>query len=97
LNGYIDRSAAADSLAQPPDTADEVNAIVKNLGVAVFDIHLGETPARPRSKRTLNFLIVRRSNFGSGQAATDGRATTRANQRKALQQAIDAYQPRLLE
>jgi hypothetical protein len=44
-----------------------------------------------------NFLIVRRSNFRSGQAATDGRATTTANQRKAPQQAIDADQPRLLE
>jgi hypothetical protein len=43
--------AAADSLAQPPDT-DEVTAIVKNLGVAASDIHLGETPARLRSKRT---------------------------------------------
>jgi hypothetical protein len=45
----------------------------------------------------LNFLIVRRSNFRSGLAATDGRATTTANQRKALQQAIDADQPPLLE
>jgi hypothetical protein len=52
LNGYVDRSAAADSLAQPPDTADEVNAIAKDLGVAASDIHLGETPARLRSKRT---------------------------------------------
>jgi hypothetical protein len=42
-------------------------------------------------------LIVRRSNFPSGQAATDGRATTTANQRKALQQAIDIDQSRLLE
>jgi hypothetical protein len=39
-----------------------------------------------------NILIVRRSNFRSGGAATDGRATTTANQRKALQQTIDADQ-----
>jgi hypothetical protein len=44
-----------------------------------------------------NFLIVQRSNFRSSEAATDGRATTTANQRKAPQQAIDADQPRLLE
>jgi hypothetical protein len=48
LNGYT----AADSLAQPPDTADEVNAIVKNIGVAASDIHLGQTPVRLRPKRT---------------------------------------------
>ena len=35
--------------------------------------------------------------FSVGHAATDGRATTTANQRKAPQQAIDADQPRLLE
>jgi hypothetical protein len=29
-----------------------VNAIVKNLGVAASDVHLGEMPARLRSKRT---------------------------------------------
>jgi hypothetical protein len=43
------------------------------------------------------FLIVRRNNFKSSQAATDGRATTAANELKALQQAIDADQSRLLE
>ncbi|MEH2613204.1 hypothetical protein V1293_005493 [Bradyrhizobium sp. AZCC 1693] len=54
-----------------------------------------------RGRRTVkvfgNFLIVRRSNFQSGRAATDGRATTTAKQRKALQQAIDADQPPSLE
>jgi hypothetical protein len=40
-----------------------------------------------------NFLIVRRNNLRPSQAATDGRATTTANQRKAPQQAIDADQP----
>jgi hypothetical protein len=44
-----------------------------------------------------NFLIVQRSNFGSSQAATDGRATTAANQPKALQHTIDADQPLSLE
>jgi hypothetical protein len=51
----------------------------------------------PRVEIFENFLIVRRSNFRFGQAATDGRATTTANQRKAPQQAIDADQPRLFE
>jgi len=51
MNGCIDRARLRTRL-QPPDTADEVNAIVKNLGVAASDIHLGETPARLRSKRT---------------------------------------------
>jgi len=35
--------------------------------------------------------------FRPDLAATDGRATTAANQRKALQQAIDADQPDLAE
>jgi hypothetical protein len=51
----------------------------------------------PRVEILGNFLIVRRSNFRPGKAATDGRATTTANQRKAPQQAIDANQPGLLE
>jgi hypothetical protein len=42
-------------------------------------------------------LIVQCSNFGSSQAAMDGRATTTANQAKALQHAIDADQPPWLE
>jgi hypothetical protein len=51
----------------------------------------------PRGEIFWNYLIVRRSNPRSSQAATDGRATTTANQRKALQQAIDADQPPALE
>jgi hypothetical protein len=43
------------------------------------------------------FLIVRRSNFRSSQAAADGRATTTAKQPKAPQQAIDADQTPSLE
>jgi hypothetical protein len=43
------------------------------------------------------FPIVRRSNFRPSRAAADGRATTTANQRKALHQAIDADQPPVLE
>jgi hypothetical protein len=51
----------------------------------------------PRVEFLEVFLIVRRSNFRLGQAATDGRATTTVNQRKAPQQAIDVDQPPLLE
>jgi hypothetical protein len=50
LNGRagVDRARLSDALAQLPDTADELNAIAKSLGVAAADIHLGED-AKPRS------------------------------------------------
>jgi CHAT domain-containing protein len=35
-----------------PDTADELNAIAKNLGVAATDIHLGEDASDTTLKRT---------------------------------------------
>jgi hypothetical protein len=41
-----------------------------------------------RARRASDFFVVHRSNFRSGQAATDDRATTAANQSKAPQQAI---------
>jgi hypothetical protein len=31
----------AQALPQPPDAADELNAVAKNLGIAAADIHLG--------------------------------------------------------
>ena len=39
-------------LPQLPDTADELNAIAKNLGVAAADIHLGEDASETTLKRT---------------------------------------------
>jgi CHAT domain-containing protein len=35
-----------------PDTADELNAIAKNLDVAASDIHLGEDASETTLKRT---------------------------------------------
>ncbi len=45
----VDRARLAQALPQLPDTADELNAVAKDLGVSASDIHLGRTPARPRS------------------------------------------------
>ena len=39
-------------LSQLPDTADELNAIGKSLGVAAADIHLGEDASETTFKRT---------------------------------------------
>jgi hypothetical protein len=39
-------------LSQLPDTADELNAIGKSLGVAAADIHLGEDASETTLKRT---------------------------------------------
>ena len=38
----VDRIRLAQALPQLPDTADELNAVAKDLGVAAADIHLGE-------------------------------------------------------
>jgi CHAT domain-containing protein len=48
----VDRARLSDALAQLPDTADELNAIGKNLGVAVSDIHLGEDASETTLKLT---------------------------------------------
>ncbi len=48
----VDRARLSDALAQLPDTADELNAIAKNLGVAAADIHLGEDASETTLKRT---------------------------------------------
>lgn len=37
----VDRARLAQALPQLPDTADELNAVAKDLGVAASDIHLG--------------------------------------------------------
>ena len=48
----VDRARLADALPQLPDTADELNAVAKNLGVAASDIHLGEDASETTLKRT---------------------------------------------
>ena len=48
----VDRARLSDALAQLPDTADELNAIGKSLGVASSDIHLGEDASETTLKRT---------------------------------------------
>ena len=48
----VDRTRLSEALAQLPDTADELNAIAKNLGVAASDIHLGEDASETTLKRT---------------------------------------------
>jgi len=47
----VDRARLADALAQLPDTADELNAVAKDLGVAASDIHLGEDASETTLKR----------------------------------------------
>lgn len=47
----VDRARLSDALAQLPDTADELNAIGKNLGVAASDIHLGADASETTLKR----------------------------------------------
>jgi len=46
-----DRARLAGALAQLPDTADELNAVAKDLGVAASDIHLGEDASETTVKR----------------------------------------------
>ncbi|QHO73558.1 hypothetical protein ACH79_13780 [Bradyrhizobium sp. CCBAU 051011] len=48
----VDRARLSDALPQLPDTADELNTIAKNLGVATVDIHLGEDASETTLKRT---------------------------------------------
>ncbi|KRR26131.1 hypothetical protein CQ14_26960 [Bradyrhizobium lablabi] len=48
----VDRARLSDALAQLPDTADELNTIANNLGVAAADIHLGEDASETTLKRT---------------------------------------------
>ena len=48
----VDRARLAQALPQLPDTADELNAVAKNLGVATADIHLGSDASETTVKRT---------------------------------------------
>ena len=47
----VDRARLAQALPQLPDTADELNAVAKDLGVAAADIHLGEDASETTLKR----------------------------------------------
>jgi CHAT domain-containing protein/tetratricopeptide (TPR) repeat protein len=48
----VDRTMLAQALSQLPDTADELNAVAKDLGVAASDIHLGSDASETTLKRT---------------------------------------------
>ncbi len=48
----VDRTRLAQSLPQLPDTADELNAVAKDLGVPASDIHLGVDASETTLKRT---------------------------------------------
>ncbi len=41
MRAGVDRAMLAQALPELPDTADELKAVAKDLGVAVADIHLG--------------------------------------------------------
>jgi CHAT domain-containing protein len=47
----VDRAKLAQALPQLPDTADELNAVAKDLGVAASDIHLGADASETTIKR----------------------------------------------
>ena len=47
----VDRAMLAQALPQLPDTADELNAVAKDLGVASADIHLGADASETTLKR----------------------------------------------
>lgn len=47
----VDRGKLALALPQLPDTADELNAVAKDLGVAASDIHLGSEASETTVKR----------------------------------------------
>ncbi|MBR1126186.1 tetratricopeptide repeat protein [Bradyrhizobium lablabi] len=48
----VDRARLAQALPQLPDTADELNAVAKDLGVPASDIHLGADASETTLKRT---------------------------------------------
>ncbi len=60
LGAGVDRARLATALPQLPDTADELNAVAKDLGVAAADIHLGSDASETTVKRAplADFSIV---------------------------------------
>ena len=51
LGAGVDRARLAQALPQLPDTADELNAVARDLGVAAADIHLGSDASETAVKR----------------------------------------------
>jgi CHAT domain-containing protein len=47
----VDRARLAQALPQLPDTADELNAVAKDVGAAAADIHLGRDASETTLKR----------------------------------------------
>jgi len=62
----VDRARLALALPQLPDTADELNAVAKDLGVPASDIHLGVDASETTVKR------ARLSDYGIVYFATHG-------------------------
>jgi CHAT domain-containing protein len=62
----VDRARLAAALPQLPDTADELNAVAKDLGVPPTDIHLGADASETTVKR------VRLSDYSIVYFATHG-------------------------
>jgi CHAT domain-containing protein/Tfp pilus assembly protein PilF len=62
----VDRIRLAQALPQLPDTADELNAVASDLGVATADIHLGSDASETTVKR------ARLSDYGIVYFATHG-------------------------
>jgi CHAT domain-containing protein/Tfp pilus assembly protein PilF len=62
----VDRAKLAQALPQLPDTADELNAVAKDLGVAAADIHLGSDASETTVKR------AKLSDYGIVYFATHG-------------------------
>jgi CHAT domain-containing protein/Tfp pilus assembly protein PilF len=56
----VDRARLAQALPQLPDTADELNAVAKDLGVSASDIHLGSDASETTVKhaRLADYRIV---------------------------------------
>jgi len=48
----VDRAKLTQALSQLPDTADELNAVARDLGVAASDVHLGSDASETTLKRT---------------------------------------------
>src|ERR1700682_212814 len=62
----VDRARLAAALPQLPDTADELNAVAKDLGVSASDIHLGSDASETTVKR------ARLADYGIIYFATHG-------------------------
>ncbi len=53
LGAGVDRARLAQALPQLPDTADELSAVARDLGVAAADIHLGRDASETAVKRAV--------------------------------------------